>query len=838
MIRSYKSLLLLIFLFVFFSCSIKNEKFSADFNEVNDRVWIGQDFWAIPMEDWQVNKGRIECIGERKNMRVNVLSHIISDKNGRTNMSVRMGLLNEGSVISSSGFRIGINDPEDDDVKPACYFGNGTNAGIRTDKQLFIEQKTISLPNEFDLKDFVLSLEYKCIGSRFPILTLSAKDKDGNTASIEQECERLQGLIAIVNHYTKPENFKDAPRFWFDDLKISGSNVLHQPQNNFGPILWSMYTLSRNTVKLTVQMPPLGKADNNKVSLLLDKEGSWEIIDEQQIQKDAHIASFRLENWDATKEVPYRILYNDINEKGKAQENLYDGLIRRDPIDKTLSLGGLTCQYGTGFPYTPLVKNLTIHNPDMLYFSGDQMYEGNGGYNIIRTPADRAILNYLGKWYMFGWAFGELMRDRPTINTPDDHDVFQGNLWGDNGKKIEMPDWRSYQGTSGGYVMPWEMINVVHKTQCLHLPDPYDSTPLKQGILPYYTDLVYGRVSFAIITDRGFKSGPNEVEFWDGRKDHVKTRLPDMSVIDKPNLKLIGDGQTSFLKNWITDWRGADMKVILSQTVFSNIATHHGGNQEIIFADLDSGGWPKTARDNLIRIMRKAFSFHIVGDQHLPSISQYGIDEFSDAGWCYCTPAIFVGYERRFLPSELGYDIDPVTDNSDPNTGFYKDPFGNLQYVHAIGNPERQPVRTPRYQFGQEKSSGYGLIHFDQINRTIKMEAYRFLADLSAEDENNQFPGWPYTIDQIDNYGRTIKAYLPPIKVIGIIKPVLMVYDGKTGELVYSIRMKDEEWTPGVFELKDYTLRIGDPDIDKWRIFNNLKSTPEIQEEMLIVDFN
>jgi len=50
--------------------------------------------------------------------------------------------------------------------------------------------------------------------------------------------------------------------------------------------------------------------------------------------------------------------------------------------------------------------------------------------------------------------------------------------------------------------------------------------------------------------------------------------------------------------------------------------------------------------------------------------------------------------------------------------------------------------------------------------------------------------------------------------------------------------MKDEEWTPGVFELKDYSLRIGDPDIDKWRIFNNLKSTPEIQEEMLIVDFN
>ncbi len=43
------------------------------------------------------------------------------------------------------------------------------------------------------------------------------------------------------------------------------------------------------------------------------------------------------------------------------------------------------------------------------------------------------FLNYLGKWYMFGWAFGDLMRDIPAICTPDDHDVFQGNLWGGQG---------------------------------------------------------------------------------------------------------------------------------------------------------------------------------------------------------------------------------------------------------------------------------------------------------------------------------------------------------------------------------------------------------------------
>ena len=63
------------------------------------------------------------------------------------------------------------------------------------------------------------------------------------------------------------------------------------------------------------------------------------------------------------------------------------------------------------------MKNLKKLDPDLLYFSGDQIYEPNGGYRIIRQPADLSILNYLGKYYMFGWAFGDLMRTgRPFVH--------------------------------------------------------------------------------------------------------------------------------------------------------------------------------------------------------------------------------------------------------------------------------------------------------------------------------------------------------------------------------------------------------------------------------------
>ena len=43
-----------------------------------------------------------------------------------------------------------------------------------------------------------------------------------------------------------------------------------------------------------------------------------------------------------------------------------------------------------------------------------------------------------------------------------------------------------------------------------------------------------------------------------------------------------------FLKNWSDDWRGHTMKVLLSQTVFAGVATHHGKYDGYLKADLDS----------------------------------------------------------------------------------------------------------------------------------------------------------------------------------------------------------------------------------------------------------
>jgi len=809
------------------SCQPSNDTlFLATFDDINDRVWIGNDYWSIPLEDWRVQDGRLECIGERPEMRTHVLTRVIGENPGSVKVSVRMGLLNESEINTGAGFRIGITDPEEDDYRAAMYFGEGINAGITTDQQLFIEESEVTLPEEFHYQDFRLEFSAEPAAAGY-LLTLTATDRSEVTASLEHNVEEIHGLIALVNHFDRLEYYQDAPRFWFDDLEISGSKIQAIPDNAFGPILWAMYTLSREQVKLTAQMPPLGVRDNQMVQLQLKQGTAWETVDEQPVDRDARIATFRLVDWDASLDQPYRLVYRETNRNDRSRDFYFEGTIRRDPVDRPLVFGGLTCQYGTGFPYAPVVKNLTHQDPDLLYFSGDQIYEGNGGYGIIRFPADRSILNYLGKYYMFGWAFGDLMRDRPTVVTPDDHDVFQGNIWGEGGRPISMEQWNQYVGAVGGYVQPPEMVTVVHKTQCAHLPDPYDPAPIEQEIPIFYTDLIYGRVSFAIVTDRIFKSNPQDIAFWAGRADHVQVPLPDMSVLERPHLKILGDRQMTFLQDWVTDWRGADMKVLLSQTVFANIATHHGGNQMVLHADLDSGGWPKTARDRALRMIRKGFAFHIVGDQHLPSLSQYGVEDFRDAGWSFCTPAIYVGYERRFLPERLGLSITDPPDHGYSDTGLYRDPFGSLHYVYAVGNPVDRPAREPRLQHGQDKSSGYGLVRFDQVARTIEVSAFRYNTDVTSSESGQQFPGWPHTLHQLDNYGRQPAGYLPELRIQGIEKPVVIVTNEQTGEVVYALRLQTNEWTPFVFHTQAHSVRVGDPEQDIWQTMENLEVAPE-----------
>ena len=147
--------------------------------------------------------------------------------------------------------------------------------------------------------------------------------------------------------------------FAFDDLKFSGSKIIEKPENAFGPVLWTMHTLSKKTLKLMALLPPIGENDNQNVSLQFNNEGEWKTVATENIEPDSRTAVFKLENWDDSKDTDYRVEYIEKGKDGSETPNYYKGTIRKDPVDKPLKLGGLTCQFHFGFPYSPLVKNLT-----------------------------------------------------------------------------------------------------------------------------------------------------------------------------------------------------------------------------------------------------------------------------------------------------------------------------------------------------------------------------------------------------------------------------------------------------------------------------------------------
>lgn len=549
-------------------------------------------------------------------------------------------------------------------------------------------------------------------------------------------------------------------------------------------ICFALYTVHEGTLKLTAQLYPLPDGAARTVRLEIDSGDGWQEADRTEVIEQGWTAPFRVENWDAAQTRRYRVAH------GEAA--FYEGTIRRDPVDKDTVVvvaftgNSVNEKHGGDISRADIIANVKKIDPDLLFFSGDQVYNHTKHY---------------AHWLKFGRDFGDIIRDYPTITIPDDHDVGHANLWGAGGKKSNVS-----AGHDGGYFMPVEYVQEVERAQTSHLPDPYDPTPIERGIGVYYTDLTWGRISFAILEDRKWKTGPEGVVPPMGpRPDHVSTPDYDPAALDVPGAKLLGDRQLKFIREWAKDWAGADMKAALSQTIFCGGAHLHGKFDGRLYADLDSNGWPQTGRNTALRELRKAYAVMIAGDQHLASIVQHGIDNWNDAGYSFCVPSIANLYLRWWAPLEPGRDRLPGMPDY---TGEFLDGFANKVTVWAVANPER----APNTDLLTTRAAGFGVVRFNKPNRTITFECWPRNVDI---DTASQYEGWPKTITQFENFAPNAPWRLPDVKVTGISDPIIQVLEESTGDIVYTVRAKGATFTPRVLKPGKYTVRVGDPGNEK-----------------------
>lgn len=550
------------------------------------------------------------------------------------------------------------------------------------------------------------------------------------------------------------------------------------PENQ---ICFALYTVHENTLKMTAQLYPFKGNDLRDIRLEVLKNNKWVIVAESKVTYPGWTAHFRVGNWDDSETYNYRVVHQD--------KAFYEGIIQKNPIDKdefviaAFTGNSILPGHGGTISKNDIVSNLKRIKPDLLFFSGDQVYNHS---------------RHLEAWLKFGRDFGEIIKDIPTITIPDDHDVGQGNLWGDAGKQSS-----TRTGRDGGYYMPAEYVKEVEKAQTSHLPDPYDPTPVNQGIGVYYTALNWGGISFAILEDRKFKTGPEGLIPPAILKSASEQNTPDFDpqILDISGASLLGDRQLLFLKNWAADWKNVKMKVALSQTIFAGGAHIHGRWDSRHHFDLDANGWPQTGRNKALEEIRKGFGFMLAGDQHLATVIHHGIEDWNDAGFSFCVPSIANYYLRWWAPLEEGKNRGP---GMPEYLGEFEDGFDNKITMHAVANPspeENHDKLTTR-------AAGFGIVRLNKTTRNITMECWPRNVDITSENAK-QYDGWPLIINQLDNYGRKPVAYLPTL-VINKKDQVVQIIDEENSEILYTLRINGNVFNPKVFKKGKYTIHIGE----------------------------
>ena len=547
-------------------------------------------------------------------------------------------------------------------------------------------------------------------------------------------------------------------------------------------ICFALYTVHDSVLKLSAHLYPLNEGDETKVLLDVRRDGrDWDQVAEAQIHPVGWTALFRVEDWDNSRNAEYRVRH--------ASGSEYTGVVRRDPVDKDVIVaaaftGNSPGPGGGKISKQDVVDNVNKLDPDVLLFTGDQVYNHT---------------QHTERWLKFGETFGDMMRDRPTVCLTDDHDVGQPNIWGQGGRKVD-------RDTKGGYTRPADYVKMVERQQTSHLPDPYDPTPIKQGIGVYYTSLNIGGIDFALLEDRKFKSGCFDLNVMQKglgkRPDHLEVPDYDPKQFDIEGKQLLGERQEKFLDEWGRDWDGAVMKSVVSQTVFSMCSTKHSGNKATYYADFDANGWPQTPRNKAITLMRSCAAFHICGDQHLGSITRYGVDEFRDAGYSFCVPSIANLYPRWWIRDEP--PLNPV-DSPQKHTGDYFDGFGNRITMVAHTNPH-PTGRKPKAL--HDRMPGWGIVEYDKRKRKITMNCWPRMVD-PTDPASKQYTGWPKTIGQFGNLGE--QAFrLPNVKANGAEAPVLQVIENATGEVVYTVRIAGNTFQPPVPRAGEYSVKFTD----------------------------
>jgi alkaline phosphatase D len=761
------------------------------------RTFIGPQFWANRLHDWQLAKGRIECLKSGVARTVALLPYSVKGPHGSVSASVRTGQLAQGDGYS--GFLVGAGTGRLDPLAAALTQGLSGEAGgyicgyesdgvarIRdhsaeqNQRELAVlaEGKASGGPRATD-EDVLLTLDLLALGTDQVRIQLKAtSNSSGATLSAVQHdvaAATVDGGLLLASG-----GRRSPARHWFAQVKVAGDRLDPAVAKlAVGPIIGTLFAVNtapvtsstgldagsaagsggaggRAVLTMTAVMAPLGDSDPQLVELQVRRSDADSWTTRHQVRMGgAFTAAFRVPDWDASVDWRYQVRYVD---RAKA-EHVWAGTVPADPAGKRAStIAMVNCTIHTGrpfdspsrresklpggqpvglftpanlyFPYPTVAAAIAAAKPDLLVGSGGQYYESHPTAQPKGESDDLLVLDVLYRFSLWMLSFRELTRSTPCVLQVDDHDMMQGNLYGWSGQAAPNGDLHY-----GGYVKPAAVVNAIQRLQCGHNPDPWDPTPVQQGITVYYGHFRWAGVSFAVLEDRKFKDNDQVGKSATGQPLTAATR------------QLLGPRQEQFLATWAGLDPGLP-HVALTQTLWGGATTTVDGKP---FGDSDNNGAVPAGRDRALRLVKQARGILLAGDTHFASLVRHGITTFTDGPLQFTGPAAGSLWQRWFTP-----DHALANPEATPHTGDWTDAFGNTMHVLAVAPPK---VDYPTFRRSSPKGNdladrtlkqeGFGLVRVDHEGHRYVLECWPW--DGKPGATSGQFPGWPYELpfDQV-----------------------------------------------------------------------------------------
>ena len=753
--------------------SALTEVLPLDLDLKGSMPWLGKNFWANRLQDWQIKDGLIECRNNEADSHVrtaHLLTHDLNAKPKPARLRVTLHkFTHEGKGFG--GFLIGAGGGELDYRSAALiHYGAGQNGGLlacidhagklslrdfsQSDKPLSFDEYVLDQDEQLKglaafkegQRHIVLDCHIDPVeNDRFDIRLMAYDAESGEELSFIVKtglpASIFRGNIAIAS---SPSENKGA-RFGFSNIQIGGEKISHHPERSLGPVMGCLHSLNRSTLKLTAQfMPVEGKGwQEARLDHKLPHSDEWTAGPTEKIG-DGYTALFKIKDWNHRLDTDYRIVL-----PSNPRNSLFEGQIARDPeTDRPLKIALHSCLLPTSrpldrptytsqntleetydrysqksllFPHKDLVRNCEANAPDIYVFLGDQYYE-TYPTRYGRTGPDKK-LDTLYRWYLWFWTFRESLRSHPCIVLADDHDILQGNIWG-NGGDASLGD----SEEDGGYKYDLDLVRMIYRMQCGHNPDNYDPRPIMHDIPVSYGNFVYGGTNFAFVEDRKWKTPPN-----------ANKGVP----LKKTKGHLLGGRQEAFLKAWKGMEPGLP-KICLTASIWGSPQTDIYLNPLI---DYDANGYPPDGRTRAVTLLREANAIAIAGDQHLGMVARQGVNDYEDGPVFFAGPAGAAFWQRWF--EGQGTLKNKYKNNKD--TGNFIDCFGNKMRVIAVANPQmtHAEFRASNDSWGyfvgdyDLKSEGYGIVEVDHKNKSYIFECWPWDA-LPSQDK--QFHGWPISV--------------------------------------------------------------------------------------------